>query len=592
MNHSKNKRFSAVLSWILVLTMVLCWMPAGVSADVEYIAQENVTNQNAQEGSYFVKNGESYQPVSVTSQSNTVYRGEDGKDYTADQVSQVWTDSNGVTRQAKSVYVTSSLKTYTRTHSSFIGINRFWYVNDSSSKDTTSAALSAANARKNFKAGKEFYDDGATGSLKTDDRFYVAAVYTAIVKETTSVVYTYTAGGQTVATGSGADSLAPVTLYIQKTHTHSYTPTTVPAACNQGGYTVYTCACGDSYTANTTAPLGHSYNAVVIAPTTKTEGYTLHTCIACGDSYKDSFVEPLKVSGTFTVASMNVDGLPNKILGISINGDGPGAEGTKKISQAIAQRNWDFFAVSEDFNYHSELMSALSSRYNAGKHRGGVSWVTNNTDGLDLIWKNTLKASNETFVAWNKNYSTGIFGTGNGADAMIKKGFRLYTMTVDEGVNVDVYILHMDADSDQGDIDAREAQLKQLVSYIRNRSSKNPIIIMGDTNCRYTREQLKVLLIDALNDDRYTAVDPWVELAWGGKYPAYGAGAIMAVDKGGPYPYPQAEIVDKMFVINNTASSVTLTVNSYTVDTTFVRADGTPLADHWPIVANIGYTTK
>lgn len=671
MNHFKNSRFSALMALVLVLAMVLSWMPAGVSAaaNVEYIAQKNLTNAEARNGSYFVKSGESYLPITVTSAGSTVYRGEDGKDYTANQVSTKWTDRNGVTRKSVSPYVTSTLKTYTRAHSSFIGINRFWYVNDKNSKDTTATAYSAANARKNFKSAKEFYNDGATGNIKTDDKFYVAAVYTAIVKETSSVVYTYTAGGKIVATGSGADSLAPVTLYVQRTieeHVHSYTSTVVPASCENGGFTIYSCACGDSYTADITSALGHSYSDTVVAPTTeadgytlhtcvrcgasykdtpthkhnlketivkptcteggytvrsctrcdfsetvnptkakghsykdtvvppttKTEGYTEHTCTVCGDSYSDSFVEPLKVSGTFTIASMNVDGLPNKILGISINGDGPGADGTKKISQAIAQRDWDFFAVSEDFNYHSELMSALSSRYNAGKHRGGVNWITNNTDGLDLIWKNTMKASNETFVAWQKNYSTGIFGTGNGADTMIKKGFRLYTMTVAEDVDVDVYILHMDADSDQGDIDAREAQLKQLVSYIKNRNSKNPIIVMGDTNCRYTREQLKVLFIDAMNDGRYSAVDPWVELAWGGKFPTYGADSIMAVDKGGPFPYPQAEIVDKMFVINNTASNVTLTVNSYTVDTSFVSASGAPLADHWPIVANIGYTAK
>lgn len=179
----------------------------------------------------------------------------------------------------------------------------------------------------------------------------------------------------------------------------------------------------------------------------------------------------------------------------------------------------------------------------------------------------------KNFKAAKEFYNDGA--TGNGADTMIKKGFRLYTMTVAEDVDVDVYILHMDADSAQGDIDAREAQLKQLVSYIKNRNSKNPIIVMGDTNCRYTREQLKVLFIDAMNDGRYSAVDPWAELAWGG-----------------PFPYPQAEIVDKMFVINNTASNVTLTVNSYTVDTSFVSASGAPLADHWPIVANIGYTAK
>jgi hypothetical protein len=34
--------------------------------------------------------------------------------------------------------------------------------------------------------------------------------------------------------------------------------------------------------------LGHSYNAVVTAPTCTEGGYTTHTCTRCGDSYTDS----------------------------------------------------------------------------------------------------------------------------------------------------------------------------------------------------------------------------------------------------------------------------------------------------------------
>ena len=38
----------------------------------------------------------------------------------------------------------------------------------------------------------------------------------------------------------------------------------------------------------------HQYEEKVIPPTTAAEGYTLHTCKTCGNSYKDNFVEKLK----------------------------------------------------------------------------------------------------------------------------------------------------------------------------------------------------------------------------------------------------------------------------------------------------------
>ena len=40
-------------------------------------------------------------------------------------------------------------------------------------------------------------------------------------------------------------------------HTHSWTETVVAPDCVTGGYTTYTCSCGESYTDNKTSALGH-----------------------------------------------------------------------------------------------------------------------------------------------------------------------------------------------------------------------------------------------------------------------------------------------------------------------------------------------
>lgn len=294
--------------------------------------------------------------------------------------------------------------------------------------------------------------------------------------------------------------------------------------------------------------------------------------------------------GSFTAVSMNVDGLPNNILGIPINKDGPGSDGTKAISQKMAEYGWDIIGVSEDFNYNTELMSSLTN-YSSGTHRGRVSGPSNNTDGLNLIWKKSISVAGEKWTSWNTHYSTGFLGAGNGADGMIDKGYRYYAATIADSVTVDVYILHMDADSDAGDIAARESQLTQLATAIKSSKNGNPILVMGDTNCRYTRENLETLFIDVINaDDRFTIQDTWVEKIHNGTYPTYGADAMVAKDKGGTYDYPEAEIVDKIFYINNTDSKVTLTANSHTVATDFTDSNGTALADHWPVVVEFGYT--
>ena len=54
--------------------------------------------------------------------------------------------------------------------------------------------------------------------------------------------------------------------------------------CTEKGYTTYTCKrCGDHYTADEVAALGHDYEAVVTAPTCTEDGYTTYTCRNCGD---------------------------------------------------------------------------------------------------------------------------------------------------------------------------------------------------------------------------------------------------------------------------------------------------------------------
>lgn len=128
-------------------------------------------------------------------------------------------------------------------------------------------------------------------------------------------------------------------------HVHSYTSTVVAPTCTSAGYTLNVCACGDqtvteptamlphTYGAWTTvtaatctaegsqlrvcsacqasetqkiAVIGHSYVAKVTAPTKTTQGYTVHTCSVCSDSYTDSYTN---ATGSLGLSySQNADG--------------------------------------------------------------------------------------------------------------------------------------------------------------------------------------------------------------------------------------------------------------------------------------------
>ena len=81
-----------------------------------------------------------------------------------------------------------------------------------------------------------------------------------------------------------------ISIYrIGDPHSHHYETVVTEPTCDNGGYTTYTCTCGHSYTANETAPLGHSYEngscircgtadpdyVPVELPTLKASGFTL-----------------------------------------------------------------------------------------------------------------------------------------------------------------------------------------------------------------------------------------------------------------------------------------------------------------------------
>lgn len=266
------------------------------------------------------------------------------------------------------------------------------------------------------------------------------------------------------------------------------------------------------------------------------------------------------------------------------------------MSKLVSQKGWDFFGVSENFNYNTQLMSEIGGIYNTGTYRGAIpSSVTNvvpylagnkwfDTDGLNLLWRSNISVSDEAWYLWNKR--NGI--TEDGADQLIAKGFRYYTVRIAAGLEVDVYILHMDAETTPADNEAREIQMTQLVDMILASDNKRPIIIMGDTNCRYTRDNLKGLMFDRINaDERFDIRDPWIDFPRGGVMPTLGAGSIMVpghFDGTNHEAFQTGEVVDKIFYINNKDASAKLTAKSYLHDTDFTWPDGSEISDHYPIV--------
>lgn len=313
----------------------------------------------------------------------------------------------------------------------------------------------------------------------------------------------------------------------------------------------------------------------------------------------------LRIIGDFTAATYNVDGLPdiNYIIG-STNSDGPHSDGTKKISAKIATDNWDFVAFSEDFNYHTELMSAMTGytfqEYDneklPTKYSIGITSKHWATDGLSFAGRNA--SCSFTQVA-KVEFTSQAGGLTSGANTCVDKGFRHFLITLNDGTEVDVIITHMNTYSSSGSdhINAQHAQLKQIAQYINDiRGNKRPVIFMGDTNLRYTRHDFNQYFWTVLNSE-FDVHDPWVDYQWDGVYPTYPSNSLMVSDMYDPdndandiecENTQKGEVVDKIIYINNPDADCQIKAQNYLRD-----YDGyNGLGDHMPIVVDFSYSRK
>ena len=299
-------------------------------------------------------------------------------------------------------------------------------------------------------------------------------------------------------------------------------------------------------------------------------------------------------SQTFSVRTLNADGRPAKILWVSVNEEGPGEKYTKVISQYLTDYPVDFIGLQENFDFNTELYSIAGSIYDRDEFSGGIDISSFNLanlkvpgDGLSAFWQKQHTVEMER-VAWNENY--GKFDHGN--DDLCTKGFRRYELTTKDGIDLRLYNMHMDASSDEDeaagkdgpDRDARLKQWIQLREDILEHMDGKPIIVMGDMNSYYARDEVKANFIDAIQQtERATVSDVWIELERNGQYPEHEEGPVMKDEEQGWFR--KGETLDKILYINPNTRYQLRPIEVEIDRTGYVRDDGTPLGDHFPLSA-------
>ena len=304
----------------------------------------------------------------------------------------------------------------------------------------------------------------------------------------------------------------------------------------------------------------------------------------------------------FSVTTLNVDGLPQKILVIKVNPDGPGDAGSARIGKYLLKKDNDLLFLQEDFNFHGVMLPFLEDDYKNDEWTGDVGLDGQKIDylhlqhhrfacdGLMAFWKNDLTVTPAQRTAWKQNF--GKFS--HAMDEMVTKGFRRYEVTLRSGARIVVYNMHMDASdneeemaqNDAKDKEARIAQWIQLKDDILSQLDSRPIIIAGDMNSFYGCDNVKQEFIDAINGTGLATVsDVWVELQQQGVYPAALTPPINPVPMG---MMESGETLDKILYINPVDGNKIQPV-AFSVDRDGYQYDGKPLGDHYPLVATFSF---
>lgn len=86
------------------------------------------------------------------------------------------------------------------------------------------------------------------------------------------------------------DTDVPTNPPAPSVHQHDYAQEEVAATCATGGYTLFTCSCGDSYKENETDPIPHEYGdwEITQQATVDAEGTREQKCLHCGSSNTES----------------------------------------------------------------------------------------------------------------------------------------------------------------------------------------------------------------------------------------------------------------------------------------------------------------
>jgi endonuclease/exonuclease/phosphatase family metal-dependent hydrolase len=215
---------------------------------------------------------------------------------------------------------------------------------------------------------------------------------------------------------------------------------------------------------------------------------------------------------------------------------------------------YDLALVQEDFAYPELLRQHLRLPYASAAFVRGQALHFG--DGLSQFGK--LPFGVPWRAAWRACHGV----VDSYFDCLTPKGLALIRVQLTPQTSLDVYDVHLDAGSGEGDVAARAAQLKQLMATVTEMSANNAVLVGGDFNLTEAERASFYLLSSTVR-----LVDVCVALRC-----------------------PDPARIDR--VLFRDSPALALHPRSWRLDHAFRDRRGGPLSDHLPVAIELAWTAR
>ena len=255
-------------------------------------------------------------------------------------------------------------------------------------------------------------------------------------------------------------------------------------------------------------------------------------------------------SGTLTVLTYNVHGLPSTITG----------DDTPQRMSEIAPRlePWDIVGLQEDFDaVNHDILTGDSSH-------SSLHWFSDRLPDRAYGAGLTVLANATVIDDTHHHYSSCNGVLDASSDCLASKGFQAIRLRFGRS-SIDVYNTHLEAGGGTADADARQVQIEELIESLNGWSHQQAVLFTGDFNLRES-DPSDLPLMEELRDS---------------------AGLVDACQEVG---CDEPNHIDQILF----RSSDTLALNALewsNVSDEFQSEDGTDLSDHPAISVTVEWDT-